>query len=104
MGKAEPVATPSFPVRCSPLSTAKGRANGPEAVVANHLRHGLLHRIGNELDIANAAVFLASDESSYITGHELVVDGGLTVHMPHMADEIDIVEELMTLYRTDANH
>lgn len=33
---------------------------------------------GNAWDVANAALFLASDESRYITGHELVVDGGLT--------------------------
>jgi NAD(P)-dependent dehydrogenase (short-subunit alcohol dehydrogenase family) len=36
-------------------------------------------RAGEPLDIANAALFLASDESGFITGHELVVDGGLTV-------------------------
>lgn len=34
-------------------------------------------RLGKPMDIANAFVFLASDESSFITGTELVVDGGL---------------------------
>jgi NAD(P)-dependent dehydrogenase (short-subunit alcohol dehydrogenase family) len=34
--------------------------------------------MGDPLDIANCAVFLASDESRYITGAELTVDGGFT--------------------------
>ena len=33
-------------------------------------------RIGKPEDIANAVAFLVSDESEYITGHTLVVDGG----------------------------
>ncbi|MFP4588661.1 MAG: SDR family NAD(P)-dependent oxidoreductase [Candidatus Bipolaricaulota bacterium] len=37
-----------------------------------------LRRDGKPGDIADAAVFLASDRSSYITGHNLVVDGGFT--------------------------
>ena len=38
-----------------------------------------LHRLGVPEDIANAALFLASDLSSWITGHTLVVDGGALV-------------------------
>lgn len=38
-----------------------------------------LGTMGNAWDVAHAAVFLASDESRYITGIELVVDGGITL-------------------------
>jgi NAD(P)-dependent dehydrogenase (short-subunit alcohol dehydrogenase family) len=40
-----------------------------------------LGRAGLPADIANAAVWLASGESSFVTGHALVVDGGLTAGM-----------------------
>ena len=38
-----------------------------------------LHRLGLPDDIANGAVFLASDAASWITGHTLVIDGGALV-------------------------
>jgi 3-oxoacyl-[acyl-carrier protein] reductase len=41
------------------------------------LAHIPLKRIGQQQDVANAAVFLASDKSSYITGQVLPVDGGM---------------------------
>ena len=47
-----------------------------------------LNRFGEASDIADAAVFLASDEASYITGHTLFVDGGwLTHHLPARTEE-----------------
>ena len=41
-------------------------------------------RLGTGADIANMAVYLASDESEYITGQNLVVDGGVTASGPNM--------------------
>lgn len=38
-----------------------------------------LKRVGEPLDIARAALMLASDDADFITGHGLVVDGGLTL-------------------------
>jgi NAD(P)-dependent dehydrogenase (short-subunit alcohol dehydrogenase family) len=56
----------------------------------------ILERVGKPRDIANAAVFLASDRAAQITGHNLVVDGGLSVgdkidRMARMGAEIQTI-------------
>ncbi|NNL67435.1 MAG: SDR family oxidoreductase [Myxococcales bacterium] len=45
-----------------------------EKVIDAHM----LGRLGEPVEIANGALFLASDESSFVTGHSLVIDGGFT--------------------------
>jgi NAD(P)-dependent dehydrogenase (short-subunit alcohol dehydrogenase family) len=40
-----------------------------------------LRRVGSPEDIANAVAFLCSNQASFITGHTLVVDGGMTIQL-----------------------
>ncbi len=57
----------------------RARAKGLEDKLG-HLNP--LKRGGVPAEVANAALFLASDESSYVNGHALVVDGGLSSSHP----------------------
>ena len=51
----------------------------PEAAKEKMLEHIPLRQMGTPEDIAEAAIFLASGASSYITGQVLAVDGGMFI-------------------------
>ena len=57
------------------IATDAAIKNMSEDFIESFLKHVPLHRMGHPEDIANAFVFLASDEASYITGVILSVDG-----------------------------
>jgi NAD(P)-dependent dehydrogenase (short-subunit alcohol dehydrogenase family) len=66
----------------TPMSTGERLGLGPEeqeSRLADMARRVPMRRTGTVDDIANALLFFASDESQYITGQELVVDGGYLV-------------------------
>lgn len=60
------------------LDTDMGRALADPEDVSARSRRSPTGAQGDVWDVANAAVFLASDEARYINGHLLVVDGGLS--------------------------
>lgn len=53
-----------------------------------------IRRVGRGQDIADMALFLASDESTFVTGQQHVVDGGLTAGAPREPGRRSAVEEL----------
>jgi NAD(P)-dependent dehydrogenase (short-subunit alcohol dehydrogenase family) len=57
------------------LTGKTGSAIAPEAIAYSHARTPW-PRLGRSEDVASAVIFLASDDASYITGENLMVDGG----------------------------
>lgn len=53
--------------------------NQPELFLKRYEERTPLRRMGTEEDLKGAIAYLASDLSSYVTGHNLVVDGGWTI-------------------------
>lgn len=52
---------------------------------ADKLQH-LVNRVGVPKDIVNVVMFLCSEKSSFITGQDIVVDGGMTKQMIYHDD------------------
>lgn len=69
------IPTPIF-VRGIPLTEDEVKQS--IGTIAAHLSHNPLGRPGSPEDVASVALWLASDDSSYVTGQAIVVDGGLT--------------------------
>lgn len=57
------------------------RAHLTERMLAGLGRATLTPYVGQPEDVANLVVFLASDESRYITGQMIAIDGGMTAHV-----------------------
>ena len=62
-----------------PVETARYLANFPSAAEAQATSNTLLDRLGEPDEIAAGMAFLASDDASFMTGSDLLIDGGYTV-------------------------
>lgn len=81
-------------VRCVAVSpgmipTEQSASRIPQRTVDGVKRHSLLSRVGNTNDVAQLVAFLASDAASYLTGINVIVDGGMSAHLATYADELD---------------
>jgi NAD(P)-dependent dehydrogenase (short-subunit alcohol dehydrogenase family) len=85
-------------IRCNAICpglilTESGGRSADEGLRAAWQRHTPMNRLGRPDDVAHLAVYLAADESEYVTGQALVIDGGFTMHDPTWADRLDAVAD-----------
>ena len=58
---------------------AKGMGTDVDGILARFSSHVPLRRVSEPAEMAGVCTFLASDDSSFMTGAVLVVDGGATI-------------------------
>lgn len=85
-------------VRCNAVApgaimTPALRDNLPADTIADIRHHNALDLIGEPEDIGWAMVYLASDESRYMSGQTLVIDGGLTAQSPIAASRRNLLDQ-----------
>jgi len=68
------------PMAIEPRVRVSGKSR-TQVVAERDARVPLLHKMGTAWDVANAALFLASDEANFITGVALPVDGGGSINI-----------------------
>ena len=66
-------------IRVNSISPGGIFRNQPKKFVKKYINKTLLNRMGTEEDVSNTILFLSSDLSSYITGQNLIVDGGYSL-------------------------
>lgn len=81
-------------IRCNVVSpglimTQANVVNNSQEQLDRIERHKLTPYLGNPDDIAAAVAYLGSDDARFVTGQVLVVDGGITNHMPYFAEVYD---------------
>jgi NAD(P)-dependent dehydrogenase (short-subunit alcohol dehydrogenase family) len=71
------VYTLSAGVTDTPILDSQSESKGRDEVVKMYLNMIPIGRLAEAVEIANAAVFLGCDQSSYMTGADLMADGGV---------------------------
>jgi NAD(P)-dependent dehydrogenase (short-subunit alcohol dehydrogenase family) len=61
----------------TPILDSQSETEGRDKIVEMYLNMIPIGRLAEAVEIANAAVFLGSDQSSYMTGADLMADGGV---------------------------
>jgi NAD(P)-dependent dehydrogenase (short-subunit alcohol dehydrogenase family) len=81
-------------VRCNAISPGliadTTLAQAAPKLVALNVKHALTPRGGHPDDVAGLVAFLGSDDSGFITGQNICIDGGSLAHVPQWVDSMEL--------------